>query len=132
MTRGVQASNLIALIFATAVANVATAADVKTLTVAADGSAEFKSVQAAVDAAPANSAERLVIRIKPGTYKERVRVPKDKPRLTFKGDDAKTTVLTYDLYAQKVIPPASEGVGTSGSYSTLVEADDFIAENVTF
>ena len=104
----------------------------KTITVAADGSGDFKTVQAAVDAAPANSAERVVIHIKPGTYKERVRVPKDKPRLTFKGEDAKTTILTYDLSAKSVTPPATQPVGTSGSYSTLVEADDFIAENVTF
>ena len=31
-----------------------------------------------------------------------------------------------------MIPPPTQPVGTSGSYSTLVEADDFIAENVTF
>jgi pectinesterase len=120
-----------AMLLTTFAATFATA-DVKPLTVAADGSGDFTTVQAAVDAAPANSAERVVIRIKPGTYKQRIRVGKDKPRVTFKGDDAKTTVLTYDLFAQKVLPPATEGVGTSGSYSTLVEGDDFVAENVTF
>ena len=104
----------------------------RTITVAADGSGDVSSVQAAVDAVPANNAERIVIHIKPGTYKERVHVPKDKPKVTFKGDDAKTTVLTYDLFASKVIPPATQGVGTSGSYSTLIEGDDFVAENVTF
>jgi pectinesterase len=31
-----------------------------------------------------------------------------------------------------VIPPSTQPVGTSGSYSTLVEADDFVAENLTF
>ena len=102
------------------------------LTVAADGSGQFTSVQAAIDAAPANSAERVVIHIKPGTYKERVHVRKDKPNLTLRGDDPKTTVLTYDLFASKVIPPATEGVGTSGSYSTLIEGAGFHAENLTF
>jgi pectin methylesterase-like acyl-CoA thioesterase/lysophospholipase L1-like esterase len=103
-----------------------------TLTVAADGSGDFTSVQAAVDAAPAESAERVVIHIKPGTYKQRVHVGKDKPRLTLRGEDAKTTVLTYDMFASKIVPPATQGPGTSGSYSTLVEADDFVAENITF
>jgi pectin methylesterase-like acyl-CoA thioesterase/lysophospholipase L1-like esterase len=104
----------------------------KLLTVASDNSGDFKSVQEAIDAAPANSAERVVIHIKPGTYKERVHIAKDKPRITLRGDWAPKTVLTYDLAATKVIPPATQPVGTSNSYSTLVEADDFIAENLTF
>ena len=104
----------------------------KVLTVAADGSGDFRTVQAAVDAAPVNSPDRVVIHVKPGTYKERIRIGKDKPRLTLRGDWAPRTLLTYDLAATKVIPPATRPVGTSDSYSTLVEADDFIAENLTF
>src|SRR5438128_360951 len=104
----------------------------KMMTVAADGSGDFASVQAAVDAAPAGSADRIVIHIKPGTYKERVRVGKDKVRVTFKGDDAKSTLLTYDLDASKTIPPATRPVGTRGSCSTLIEGDDFVAQNITF
>src|SRR5688572_28663409 len=116
--------------FLTAVARPAHAA--KTLTVSADGDGDFKSVQAAVDAVPANNAERVIIHVNPGTYKERVHIGKDKPRVTLRGDDAAKTVLTYDLFASKVLPPATQPVGTSGSYSTLVEGDDFIAENITF
>lgn len=110
----------------------ASASDENVITVAADGSGDHATVQAAVDAAPKKSEQRVVIRIKPGTYKERVRVGKDKVRLTFRGEDANTTVLTFDLYASKVLPPATQGVGTSGSYSTLIEGDDFTAENITF
>src|SRR5215204_1207733 len=86
----------------TAPALPAHAAKVLTVSPDGDGAGDFKSVQAAVDAAPANSAERVVIHVKPGTYKERVRVGKDKPRLTLRGADARTTVLTYDLAASKV------------------------------
>src|SRR6185436_13614755 len=70
-----------------------------TITVAPDRSAQFKTVQAAVDSVPANNKERIVIHIAPGTYKERIIVPKDKPLITFQGDDAKTTILTYDWSA---------------------------------
>jgi pectinesterase len=104
----------------------------KTITVAPDGSGDFKSVQAAIDAAPSKSTDRTVIHIKPGRYKERVRVPRDKPNLVLRGDDARTTLLSYDLSAQKILPPATQPVGTSGSYSTLIEAPDFLAENLTF
>jgi pectinesterase len=106
--------------------------NVRSLTVAADGTGDFATVQAAVDAAPANSPERVVIHIKPGVYKARVHVPKTKARLTFRGEDARTTVLTYDLTAKSVVPPATQPVGTSGSYSVLVEGDEFVAENLTF
>ena len=67
------------------------------IVVAADGSGDFKTVQEAVDAVPANNRTRTVIRIKPGTYKARVIVPSNKPRVTFQGEDAATTILTYDL-----------------------------------
>jgi pectinesterase len=103
----------------------------KSLTVAADGTGEFKTVQAAVDAVPENNTDPVVISIKPGTYKEKITVPRDKPFVTFKGEDARTTVLTNDWNA-KHVGPAGKEVGTSGSASVLVQAPDFVAENVTF
>jgi pectinesterase len=103
------------------------------LTVAADGSGQFKTVQAAIDAAPANSKTRVVIQIKPGTYKERLNIPKEKPMLTFQGggDDPTTTVLTYD-WSANTPGPGGKNVGTSGSSSTLISGTDFTAENITF
>ena len=102
------------------------------LTVSPDGSGDFKTVQAAIDAAPTNSSDRVVILIKYGTYKERVHVPKDKPRITLRGYDAARTILTYDLAAPKIVPPATQPIGTSNSYSTWIEGDDFIGEYITF
>src|SRR5829696_7416830 len=101
----------------------------ESITVAADGSGQFKTVQAAIDSIPANNTAPTTLHIKPGTYKERIRVPRDKPFITLHGDDAKTTILTYDLHAKSVLPATTQEVGTSGSYSTLVEANDFVAEN---
>jgi pectinesterase len=103
----------------------------KTLTVAADGSGDFSTVQAAVDSVPDHNANPIVIHIRPGTYKERIRVPKNKPFITFRGDDAARTVLTWDWNA-KTIGPEGREVGTSGSYSTRIDAPDFVAENITF
>ena len=102
------------------------------ITVSPDGTANFTTVQAAIDSVPAGNTSPVVIHVRPGTYKDRVRVPREKPFITLRGDDAKTTVLTYDLHAKSVIPPATQPVGTSGSYSTLIDGDDFTAENVTF
>ena len=47
------------------------------------------------------------------------------------GEDAKTTVLTYDLHANM---PDKDGkpIGTFRTPSTTIDADDFTAENLTF
>jgi pectinesterase len=105
------------------------------ITVAADGSGQFTSVQAAVDSVPVNNPERVVIHIKPGTYKERITVPQDKPFITFRGQDPNTTILTYNWTAYTKDPNApdpNKNVGTGGSSSTFIFGHDFVAENVTF
>jgi pectinesterase len=110
-------------------------AEEQTITVAADGSGQFTSVQAAVDSAPVKSKERTIILIKPGTYKERITVTKDKTFITFRGTDPNTTILTYDLNADAGDPNSPEPnkpVGTTGSTSTFIKGNDFIAENITF
>ncbi|MBW3634980.1 MAG: pectin methylesterase, partial [Armatimonadetes bacterium] len=66
------------------------------VTVAADGTGDFQTVQEAVNAAPTDKTRRFVIHIKPGTYKEKLVLPQDKGPITFLGDDALTTILTYD------------------------------------
>src|SRR3954465_10121464 len=111
--------------------SVCLAQEKKTLVVAPDGSGEFKTVQAAVDAVPANNPSRVVIHIKPGTYKERITVAKTKPFVTFEGEDAATTVLTFDKNVSDIGPDGKQ-LGTFGSYSTMVEGHDFLASNITF
>lgn len=101
----------------------------KMIVVAPDGSGDFKTVQAAVDTAPAKSTQRLVIHIKPGTYKEKIDVPRDKGPITFLGEKAETTILTFDDAASTVRD--GKAVGTGGSYSLQIQAKDFVAENIT-
>jgi pectinesterase len=102
----------------------------KDLTVAADGSGDFKTVQEAVDAVPPKGQKWVVIKVKPGTYKERIKIGKDKPFIEIRGEAPKTTVLTWNWNAS-TIGPEGKGVGTFGSYTMSVEADDFIVRNVT-
>ncbi|MDQ3813255.1 MAG: pectate lyase, partial [Armatimonadota bacterium] len=109
----------------------ASVAAAKTITVAADGSGDFKTVQEAINAVPDKSAERTIIRIKPGTYKEKLTVPGSKGPITFLGDDAATTILTFSDHA-KTLGPDGKELGTSKSASILIQAPDFHAENITF
>lgn len=70
-----------------------------------------------------------LIRIHRGTYREQITVRR--PYLTFEGDDAADTVLTYGLYAR--MPSEDIGkLGTFRSYSCLVDTHDFTARHITF
>lgn len=62
--------------------------------VAADGSGNFRTVAAAVAAAPVKSSKRYVIRIKAGVYRENVEVPKKKTNIMFMGDGRSNTIIT--------------------------------------
>lgn len=93
--------------------------------VAADGSGDTKTVREAIEKVPTGNKSRCVIRIKPGVYTEQVRVPADKPFISFIGEDAKTTKLTFSISNQ-------EAGSTSAAYATYVGGHDFYAENITF
>ncbi len=102
------------------------------LVVAADGSGQFKTVQQAIMAVPAGSAANPVfIRLKPGIYKELIYVQREKRFFHLVGEDASKTVLTYDLNARMPGPDGKE-LGTFRTASTVIDADDFTAENLTF
>jgi pectin methylesterase-like acyl-CoA thioesterase len=93
------------------------------LTVAADGSGNFKTVQAAINAAPANSAKRTVILIRNGTYPELVVIPADRKNLTIRGEDRKKTIIAATNNAR---------LNTGGRRSSFsVVADGFELENLT-
>ena len=103
----------------------------KTVVVAADGSGDYATVQAALDAAPSDKNTRWMIRIKPGTYREKLTVGRDKGPITLEGEDAKTTILTWNDGA-KTLGADGKEVGTSGSASITIFPNDFHAENLTF
>ncbi|MBB6052593.1 pectinesterase family protein [Armatimonas rosea] len=106
----------------------------KTWTVASEGTggkADFKTVQAALDAVPENNKEPILIRIRPGTYKELLTLHKSKGNVTLRGESAERTVLTFDRSA-RTLDPTGKPYGTSGSASATLSADNFRAENLTF
>jgi pectinesterase len=98
------------------------------IVVAADGSGDVTSIQEAVDRLPEHAEEQRVIRIQPGVYKEKLHI--HKPRITFVGEQAESTILTFDDYARKLYPNG-EAYNTFNSYSLFVGADDIIFESLT-
>ncbi|GIF13569.1 pectinesterase family protein [Actinoplanes teichomyceticus] len=108
------------------------------LTVAADGSGDHTTLQAAVNAAPAGTAARpTVILIKPGTYRQVVTVAK--PYLVIAGSsgDARDVVLTFDNANGTPAGPGtcpsvtSATCGTSGSFTVAVTAGNVTVRDLT-
>lgn len=90
------------------------------------GAGDFKTVQMAIDHAPAYAADqRLVIELKPGRYHERVKIPQDRPRVTLLGSDAAATVIEFSVGAKDV-------GGTFFSSVVEVNGAEFRAKNITF
>ncbi|WP_328960430.1 pectinesterase family protein [Streptomyces virginiae] len=100
----------------------------RTLTVAADGSAAHRSVQAAVDAASAGDT----VLVSRGTYRETVNVPASKHGLTLKGatGNAEDVVITYDN-ASGTPKPGGGTYGTAGSATATFSANDITVTGVT-
>ncbi|PNT44161.1 hypothetical protein POPTR_003G072800v4 [Populus trichocarpa] len=93
--------------------------------VAADGSGNYKTVSAAVAAAPKKSSKRYIIRIKAGVYRENVDVPKDKTNIMFMGDGRKTTIITA---SRNVV----DGSTTFNSATVAAVGQGFLARGITF
>ena len=91
------------------------------VTVAREGSADCHTLQEAIDHAPATGE---VIRIAPGTYREKIHISKPNIILVGTGKRPQDVVLSWNDAA------ISSG-GTSKSGTVTVDADGFKAENLT-
>jgi pectin methylesterase-like acyl-CoA thioesterase len=115
-------------LFATGVAHAASSS-----VVAKDGSGNYTTVQAAVNAVPANNGSRYTITIKPGSYYEVVTIPSNKPYISLVGStgNAADVVIYYD-HASGSAKSGGGTYGTAGSASVTISAHDFTAQYVTF
>jgi pectinesterase len=99
--------------------------------VAKDGSGNFTTVGAALDAAPSESAGRHVIYVKRGVYAETVEVKKKKWNVMLVGDGMGATVITGRLnYVDgcSTFRTATVGECTSPSYSRCRSFDSRIKQ----
>lgn len=102
------------------------------LVVSNDGHPDhFVSVQAAVDAVPMWNYVRWVIFIKPGVYYGPVIVPEGKDYITFLGESAESTILTFNRKACDKKPDGSDYT-ILDCPTVIVEASNFIAKGITF
>jgi len=106
------------------------------LTVAQDGSGDYKTIQDAVNATRDLGQARVVISIKKGVYHEKLIIPSWKTKISLIGEDNTNTIITNDDYSGKPNPGGKDAFGkekfsTYTSYTVLVQGNDFIAKNLT-
>lgn len=102
------------------------------VTVSGDGSAKFKSVQEAIMSVPSGSRENpVVIKISPGTYRELIYIQREKRFFKLVGESPTNTTLSFNLYAG-ITNTDGKPIGTFKTPSATIDADDFVAENLTF
>ncbi len=98
------------------------------LTVAQDGSAEFTTIQAAIDNTKSFPDKPITIVIKQGIYNEKVRVYPWNTNLSLVGEDKGNTIMTYADHFKKI----DKGRNSTFHTSTLsVEANDVKIKNLT-
>ncbi|MES1167211.1 MAG: pectate lyase, partial [Pseudomonadota bacterium] len=101
--------------------------------VAADGTGDFTSVQEAISKAPmltGRADPRWVILVKPGTYRERIHVQRERGNILVRGEDAEKTIITCDLHAN-LLGPDGRIIGTFRTPTLWIDGDGMIWENLT-
>jgi len=100
------------------------AAGTSTLTVSADGTGDFDTVQGAVDFVPTNNTQPVTINVRKGKYTEIVYVRSNKRFVTVRGEDRNESVIQY---------ANNENLNTGSSPRAAfgVDAPDFTLENIT-
>ena len=98
------------------------------ITVAAQGRAQFRTIQAAVDSVPEGNRERVVIHIKNGTYREQVRIHRS--FLTLRGEDRKHTVITAEVDTRSC-PIAADQSKEEQCATVIADGSELVFENLT-
>src|SRR5579885_105218 len=100
--------------------------------VAADGSAQFKTVRAAIDACPqiTHPGKHWTILVKNGTYSELVYIQREKRFVSVVGEDPEKTIIEFDLF-NDYPGPDGKPIATYRTPTIMLDADDFTFENLT-
>jgi pectinesterase len=105
------------------------------LTVAKDGSGNYKTIQEAVNAVRDLSQVQVKIFIKNGIYNEKLIVPSWKTNIALIGESEENTIITNGDYTGKDYPgkdlSGKEKYMTFTTYTVLVQGNDFTAEHLT-
>lgn len=104
--------------------------EVKKIYVNPNGSKDAATLEEAFSLAMQQPADIAIeIYLASGTYKEKLDLERD--NVTLIGENAETTILTFDDYALFMMPDNIKR-GTFRSYTIFIHGDNFTAKNITF
>ncbi|PPK88759.1 pectinesterase [Neolewinella xylanilytica] len=98
------------------------------LYVAADGSAEYTSIQAAIDATKSFPDERITVHVANGVYEEKVTVYAWNNNVTLLGESTDSTIIRYGDYFDRIDRGRNSTFHTA---TLLVQGDNFEAQKLT-
>ncbi|XXG79078.1 hypothetical protein AAC387_Pa09g0227 [Persea americana] len=94
----------------------------RTIIVDPDGGEAFTSIQAAIDSIPEGNKEWIIVHLRPGLYREKIKVPKSKPYIFLRGNGkGKTGIVWNDTSLVNI-----------KSATFTVEATNFVAWGISF
>ncbi|UII31812.1 pectinesterase family protein [Fulvivirga ulvae] len=96
--------------------------------VALDSSGDYTSIQEAINSSKAFPYQRVIIKIKNGIYREKVRIYAWNPHVSLIGEDKEKTIIAYDDHFKRI----DQGRNSTFHTATLaVEGNNFYASNLT-
>ncbi|GAB2530756.1 pectinesterase family protein [Spirosoma aerophilum] len=106
------------------------------VTVAQDGSGNFKTIQEAVNSFRDHMQVRVTLYVRNGVYAEKLVIPSWKPNIHIIGESREGVIITGDDYSGKAFPGGKDWTGkdqysTYTSYTVFVDAPDTKLENLT-
>lgn len=96
------------------------------LVVAQDGSGHFRTISEAVKAIRVYLPKPITVFIKAGVYKEKILIDGTLTGVTFQGEGAEKTIITYDDFAAK------DNMGTFETYTVKVLGNSLTFKDLTF
>jgi pectinesterase len=101
------------------------AKDYHFITVAKDGSGDFKTITEAIESLPMFNYQRVVVYIKNGVYNEKIRINQD--YVTLKGQSRDSTIIEFNQLRSKWV----EEKDSIGPAVINIHGDDVILDNLT-
>ncbi len=108
---------------------------ISTITVAKDGSGNYKTIQEAVNSVRDLGKQRVTIYIRNGVYHEKLIMPSWKTNISLVGESEDSTIISYNDYSGKAYPGTDasglDKFGTFTSYTVFIKGNDVVIENLT-
>lgn len=91
------------------------------ITVDQSGHGNFSSIQSAINSIPSNNNRWICIFIKAGIYREKVKIPYDRPYIILKGQGKRTTQVIWDDH---------QSIAESPTFTSV--ADNVVVKKMSF